>query len=397
MQDATPGSPLTEPPASFTETDARRALQRGVLSVLLFTGVLVLVGAAVANSELGAVHVADIRARVAPGALVLSTVAMSLAFVIMGLRWRALLPPQHRPPTGGLTAIILAGLLLNYALPGPMGELGAGWFAHKRYRVPLADALATGVTARIIGLATAALLAAVVWAITDVPAVAGTERMIAAASGLIGLGGLALAGLAVRPSAWQRLTRWLAGPLLRRGGRTASLAERGVAAVDSLALAIAGVVRRGRGPLLAAALWSTVGHLTVTFGIAVAIWGLQSDFDPAGLAFTYAATTAGAVALFALPGSQIGWDAMFITLLVWTTGLAEPDAVAIGVLVRLQQLGYMLVGAVMVAWLLHSSRLADRGGQPGGAPAPDPHQQPSLANTTPATANETASQAVTDR
>ncbi len=322
--------------------------------MLLFTAVLGAAGLAVANSELGAAHVADLRARIAPGALVASTLAMSGAFVLMGLRWRALLPRSHRPPTGGLTAIILAGLLLNYALPGPMGELGAAWFAHRRYRVPLADALATGVTARVIGLATAALLAAVVWAIADVPAVDGTERMVGAATGIIGLGGLALGALAVRPAAWQRLIRWLAAPLTGRPGRLGQLAGRLVATVDSLALAIAGVVRRGHRPLLAAAGWSLIGHLLVTGGIAIAILGLGATPDPSGLAFTYAATTAGAVALFALPGSQLGWDAMFITLLVWTTGLSEPDAVAVGVLVRLQQLGFMLVGAAMVGWLLRA-------------------------------------------
>jgi hypothetical protein len=43
---------------------------------------------------------------------------------------------------------------------------------------------------------------------------------------------------------------------------------------------------------------------------------------------------------------------MFVALLVSTTGLALPDAVAIALLVRAQQLSVMGLGAVAVAWLL---------------------------------------------
>ena len=355
-------APLPAETPGFSAAVAQRAVRRGVISVLAFVLLIAAVVVAVANTDVGAAHVADIRQRMSMAALVASTTLMSAAFVFMGLRWRALLPEGNRPPVFGLSAIILAGLLLNYALPGPMGELGAAWFAHRRYRVPLADALATGVTARIIGLATAALLAAVVWTVTDVPAVEGTKTLIIAATSLIAVGGLALSVLAVRPQVWQRLATWMLGPMLRGPPRIAGLTQRLLDAVNSIANAIAGVVHRGLRPMLAAAGWSIGGHLTVTTGIAIAIGGLDAVFDIAGLAFTYAATTAGAVALFALPGSQLGWDALFVTLLVWTTGLTEPDAVAVAMLIRLQQLGYMLVGALVVGWLIHTDTGAPQEG-----------------------------------
>ena len=97
------------------------------------------------------------------------------------------------------------------------------------------------------------------------------------------------------------------------------------------------------------------GHACVTAGIVVAVLGLGRQPDLPGLAFTYATTTAGAVALFALPGSQIGWDALFGALLVGSAGLALPDAVAVALLVRLQQVAFMVVGGGAVAWLVRST------------------------------------------
>jgi uncharacterized membrane protein YbhN (UPF0104 family) len=92
----------------------------------------------------------------------------------------------------------------------------------------------------------------------------------------------------------------------------------------------------------------------VTLGIAVAILGFEQPVEWLGLVFTYTTTTAGAVVLFAFPGSQLGWDAMFATLLATAAGVPHADAIAISILVRMQQLGYMLVGAFVVFWFLRS-------------------------------------------
>jgi uncharacterized membrane protein YbhN (UPF0104 family) len=116
------------------------------------------------------------------------------------------------------------------------------------------------------------------------------------------------------------------------------------------------VLHGGRGPLLEAAGWSILGHLTVTSGIAVAVFGLDATVNWLGLIFTYATTTAEAVVLFAFPGSQLGWDALFATLLTTAAGLPKADAVAVSVLVRVQQLFYMVVGGVVVLWLVRGMR-----------------------------------------
>jgi hypothetical protein len=71
--------------------------------------------------------------------------------------------------------------------------------------------------------------------------------------------------------------------------------------------------------------------------------------------FTYAATTAGVILMFALPGSQVGWDALFLGLLITTAGLSMPDALLITVVVRVQQLSVMVAGAVTLSWLLKNT------------------------------------------
>jgi hypothetical protein len=56
--------------------------------------------------------------------------------------------------------------------------------------------------------------------------------------------------------------------------------------------------------------------------------------------------TAGAIVLFAFPGSQVGWDASFTSLLVTTAGLTLPQALATAMVVRVQQLVVVGVGAL---------------------------------------------------
>jgi uncharacterized membrane protein YbhN (UPF0104 family) len=336
---------------------------RGLLSAGLGLVVLVLVAAAVARTELGSDALLDLWARARPAPILGAVGLMSLAFAFMALRWRALLPPGSCAPVAGLTAIICSGLLLNYAVPGPFGEVGAAWLAHRRYRLDFAAALAASVAARLIGLATAAFLAVTVWSLGDLPVPASAERVVAAAALVLAVGGAGLVALAALPRVWKTLSARIAARLALPG-RAGRWVARLDAAVASLADALAEVVGRGvRGPLVAA-MWALCGHCTVVAGIALAAAALGAHPDPAGLLFTYATTTAGVVALFALPGSQVGWDAMFFALLVATSGLSATDSLAIAVVVRVQQLAIMGFGALALAWLLPSAR--SDGLHPGG-------------------------------
>lgn len=355
--------PPGEEPASFTPPDTGTVIRKGLLSALLGVVVVGLALVVVARSDLGGDALSDLWARSRPGLLLLALGFMSCAFFFMSLRWRALMPPGHRPPAAGLTAIICTGLLLNYAVPGPFGEVGAAWFAHRRYGVPMAPALASGVTARIVGLISAALLGAAIWSVSDLPVPEGYESVVAVAAVLTGAGGLTLAWLAARPMWWKALTRRILRPL-HRPGRVGRIARKLEDTVDQLADALAEVATRGWRAYARAAGWALAGHIVVIVGIGVAAYSLGTLASPAGIAFTYATTTAGAVALFALPGSQVGWDAMFFTLLVATAGLQPADAVAMALAVRIQQLCIMGLGALALVVLVGG----DRGGREPKSP-----------------------------
>lgn len=345
----------------------RRGLLKGLGSSALGLGAVLLALLVVTRSELGRQALGDLLERARWERVAAAFALMSAAFYFMALRWRSLMPPGYRPPALGLTAMLLAGLLLNYAFPGPVGELGAAWFARRRYGLPMADALASGVAARVVGLATSALLALGIWLGFDLPVPEGYDRWVALSALAIGLGGLLLGLLAALPRFWQRV----ASALLARLARVDALrgpAERLNRLVLTLTEALAGVALRGPRAYGRAAFWALTGHLTVSLGIALAASALGVWPDPAGLVFTYTLTTAGAVLLFALPGSQLTWDAAFVTLLVGACALRLPDALAVATLVRLQQVVLQGIGGLSMAWLLSSDGSPPEIGE-GDAPA----------------------------
>ena len=356
------------PPAAAQRFDpdrARAAIRRGVLSIVLSVLIVGATLAALVSSDLpiGAEALSTLRA-VRPGPLALSWLIISGAFCFLGLRWRALMPPPHRPPGLGLSAIICAGLLLNYAVPGPFGEIGAAWFASRRYKVPMADALASGVGARLLGLASAAVMSLLVWLVLDLPPptteaalLHRVHALVPLAAVSIGAGGLLLFWLAIRPRWWRDLVHRIL-QLAPAGGRLERAAGRVDGAVGELAAALERVAGQGPRPYVRAVGWSVAAHLCVIAGIQIACWGMGVEAELSGLVFTYTATTAGAVVLFAAPGSQVGWDLMFASLLVAAAGMPVAAAGAVAVIVRLQQLSMMLLGAAALAWLLQETRTA---------------------------------------
>ncbi len=364
----TTSAPPPARPDPFASDTARRGLRRGIWTIVAIGAAIGVGLLALGRTQVGATAIRDLAARAHPGMLAGSFFVMTLAFLFMGLRWRALMPAPHRPPGAGLMAIICAGLLLNYALPGPMGELGAAWFASRRYKVPLASAIASGFAARLVGLATAAATAALVWAVADLPVPPEYHQLVGAAVIVIGVGGASLAVLVVRPEPYKRLGHAILGPIAAGGGRLAGVAGRFDDGLAHTADSVAAVARSRPRAWGRAVGWSVASHASVVTGVALAALGFGAPLVPAGLLFTYATTTAGAVALFALPGSQLGWDAMFLTLLNQSAGLALDEATAVALVVRVHHLLVMILGALALAWLLRTGPAttdvpAEAGGQ----------------------------------
>lgn len=317
-----------------TPTDLRRGLLAAVgLAVLAvaLAGVVAMLGD----------YQADMR-RIArglqPGWLLVGAALMTSGMVALAARWRAFFPPGTRAGLPALTSILLVGSLLNYALPGPAGELVGAAMAGRRFGMSAERALAAGIAARFTGLGLAGVAAIGLsesGALTLPPDLDPWIRW-----STIGIGGAAvlLLALAWFPGLWRRIARATTGRVARLHRLHASV-ERFVDALSSLAGVGAGAWLRGAG-------WALLGHTLVVTGIATVARSLQLHPAPAGLIFTYAASTAGAIVLFAFPGGQVGWDGTFASLLVATAGLELPAALALTLLVRMQQLFLVLLGAV---------------------------------------------------
>jgi hypothetical protein len=333
-----------EPPA----TD--KALKRGLTFGLLGLLVVVLPVLAIGQTELAEGALADLWERSRLGPLLLSWAMVPVAFYLLGLRWRALIPPPYSASGGGLAAILSAGLLINTALPGPVGEFGAAWFAHKRYKIPLPLTLASGVGARLVGVWMAAASAVLVWVFADLPTPESWEGAVGTVAGLIGAAGLGLGLLVLMPQLVRQLSAKTIGRL--QAGRLGRIAQGIDRMVEEVTEAQEALKAQGGVGYLACFMWSLLAHLVVLGGIAIAVWSVGATLSLPGLLFTYAATTAGVIVMFALPGSQVGWDALFLGLLVTTAGLSTPDALLITVVVRVQQLSVMVAGAVSLSWLL---------------------------------------------
>jgi hypothetical protein len=330
--------------------DAQTALRRGLISGVAGLLLVVITTVAVTRSEIHASALSDMLGRAQLGPMVLSWAFITVAFLFLGMRWRALIPKPYTPPGSGLAAILCAGLLLNTALPGPVGEFGAAWFAHRRYRIPLALSLAAGVGARLIGLLMASIAAVLTWVFADLPVPEGYDTVIAAVAAVIGCMAIGLMALAVAPRMLITFSKHSVGRFSGTGwlGR-ASQKIHGL--VVEVAEALVTLHQGGWRPLLRCLAWSGIAHGFVVIGITIAAMSLGAEPSLPGLLFTYATTTAAVVVMFALPGSQVGWDAIFLSLLTATAGLSVPDALAVAVVVRVQQLSIMVAGAVALSWI----------------------------------------------
>ena len=125
--------------------------------------------------------------------------------ICMAARWRALMPETLKPPHGQVY-VRASSKLCRTALR----ELGAAWFAHKRYPISLEDSLASGISARLLGLMTTAILGVVIWLLFELPVAEEHKPLIQSSALLIGCGGILVALLAAFPMWWQTILLKLA-------------------------------------------------------------------------------------------------------------------------------------------------------------------------------------------
>ena len=293
--------------------------------------------------------------------LVPSIALLMSGLVCVGMRWRALIPDSRRVGRVGISGIVCSGFLLNYALPGPAGELISAALVDRVYGVRTSVALAASLHSRVVGLATAGGIALIAWATGALPVPEGYEGMIGAATLVLGVGVVGLGVLSAWPGIIVTIASWTLGPLERLPGALG----RGVAglhrAVRAVAEALASVGHLGVRSYAVALGWSTLGYLMVAGGMWAACIALGVTASPAGLLFSHAAASAGMVVLFAFPGAQLGWDALLCAFLVAGAGISLTAALAVATVIRVQFLVAMLVGAAAL-WVLLPRKAAEPSG-----------------------------------
>ena len=272
---------------------------------------------------------------------------MSCAFLFMALRWIALMPKhESKPPVFPITGIICAGLLLNYAVPGPVGEFSSAWFAHRKYPISLSDALASGLSARFIGLLSSMIMGVSLWYFCTIPTPQEFGSIIETLTYLLSFMAIGLILLCILPHP----QKWFII------GRDISIVQKIIQGISSFYESIQCTLRNNYTGLFMATFWSICAHLVMVGGICCSVIAFGGEIHWIGLLFTYTTTTAAAILLFALPGSYLGWDALFFALLVSSAGLLPSIAAAVAICTRLQQFIYMVFGGIMLGWLLHESK-----------------------------------------
>ncbi len=314
--------------------------RRGVRLALLGCASTVLVALAFAQTDVAAAR------RVAEGAnlslLVAGCGLMTVGLVFLAARWLALMPTSLNVQLIPLTAILVTGTLLNYALPGPVGEFVAAGMAARRWKLPPEQTFAAGVHARFVGLALAGVVALSLFLLADMPVPQGYQTGVGTATAMVAAGGVVLFVLSSRPALLRGAGRWIFALPLWPARLVQTLQPR----CDALADALATVGNLGFSRYAVASAWALGGHACVVGGIGIVAMGLGATPNLAGLLFTYAMTTAGAVVLFAFPGSQVGWDALLSGLLAFAAGVPLATAVGVAVIARMQQLFVVVLGAV---------------------------------------------------
>jgi hypothetical protein len=341
------GSPSDSSGPTPDARDLRFALPRGLGAALGWLAVFLLLSAVLLRETVDPRQLLAVweHARLAP--LIVGFTVLFGGVGFMALRWRALLPEPGRIDVPGIFGIVASGQLFNMALPGPVGELVAAGLVQRRYGVDGPHALAASLHARFVGVATAAAVTLAVWLLAPLPIPASARPLVLSAVVMACTWGLGMGAVA----AWPAL---LVAPChaveARLGGRPVGWVLRAFLRAVAMgrrfgeALSILGR-RLGRAHLVAVG-WNLCGLASVTLGAWTVAWALGTAGSLPGFLFTHSALTVGAVLLIAFPGAQVGWDAAFASLLVTVVGLPVEQALAVTVLVRVQQLCTVVLGAV---------------------------------------------------
>lgn len=311
------------------EDKVRRGVWKGLLSMILIIGLLSLVAHRIFEENwtlsIHSIHWPQ---------LILGWMFMVGTMGILGLRWRILLP-ETTASRSFFAAALSSGLLINYALPGPMGEVMGAWLLQKEDHTPLSTGLTSSMLARLIGLLTAAIGTVCLWPFVTVK-IEQAEIILQILILGIGMGGLLLIALF---NGAERFYTW-------------SLQKEEDHPIRQVGAAFLSITKLSWSRIAQAFVYSALGHTTAFIGVWLSLQALGEDPLAIDIAFAYLVGTCCGTVAFLFPGSQFTWDAIFIGLLTSAAGYDLAQATGGVAVLRIEQLAMMLFGALPLLWLL---------------------------------------------
>ncbi|HEY3111594.1 MAG TPA: lysylphosphatidylglycerol synthase transmembrane domain-containing protein [Chloroflexota bacterium] len=252
-----------------------------------------------------------------------------LGLLVRGLRWRILLLPIARIPTGSLFGILSIGFLVNNVLPARLGEIARAILVGRRHDISRSAALATIVVERIfdgvvmllflgVASATAGARVAPDW----------LELLVPLTAAAFGGAGIALAVLALAPTFALGLAARLLAPFPPRLRASAlSVANKfitGLGVLQDLELAAGVLATSIVAWLLEMGAYVSVGQAFRLTGelnayllaLAVANLGTMIPSSP-GYVGTFDALVQRSLAVFAVPAAPALAYAFVLHLAIW--------------------------------------------------------------------------------
>jgi len=273
--------------------------------------------------------------------LLAAVLAFVLGNVLVGHRFLAMLhedTPAHREPWR-VGSLFFGASVFSLILPGPVGELAACAALKKRYGIGFSHGLATAVHARLVGLASAALMALSVLPFVEVSSGLGEVLLVGAA--MICAAGLGVGLLTVMPG-W---LQWVSATVER------SPLSRVLGSAMVLIRALADV---GRSPLrtwLKVFAWSVLiqgVQLATLFMVALAL-GLVPE--PPGLLLAQGTGSLGILVGIVLPGGLGTYEVAVISSFAGPGGLSLASAGVLAVGIRIVHLlGLGSAGIMFALW-----------------------------------------------
>ncbi len=318
------------------------ALKKGLIILLVTIFALIMGVIALWRMEIQENSLAELWEGSDKRYIIVALFLISSAMPFVAMRWRALLPNKtlHSPLL--LTGILSAAFVFNIALPGPVGELISAGMVQKKYKTPFAEAIASLLVSRIIGLGSACLIAGLMYFLFPLQLPPKWDGVLNMSAIVLTVGSLGIISLGVFPQFFLRMVLHV---------QLKGLLKKVQAVIIDGLEALIKTAKRGIKAYFESFFWAICGHVMVASGIFAAAKSIGLHVSWTAITFTYAASIAASVAMFMLPGSSAAWDILFATTLSVAGDITVMEAASITLVVRLQQLLVVLVGLLVLWWM----------------------------------------------